>query len=56
MPLHHQPALEPWLPAGLSLPAAEAAAREVLCLPLYPQLAESQVDTVCAAVRALFGD
>jgi dTDP-3-amino-3,4,6-trideoxy-alpha-D-glucose transaminase len=55
IPLHQQPALLPMMPAGLSLPAAEAAAREVLCLPLYPQLEESQVDEVCQAVRAFYG-
>jgi dTDP-4-amino-4,6-dideoxygalactose transaminase len=56
IPLHQQPALVPLLPAGLSLPASEAASREVLCLPLYPQLAESQVDEVCEAVRGFYGD
>ncbi|HET9766143.1 MAG TPA: DegT/DnrJ/EryC1/StrS family aminotransferase [Thermoanaerobaculia bacterium] len=56
IPLHQQPALVPLLPAGLSLPASEAAAREVLCLPLYPQLSESQVDEVCDAVRGFYGD
>jgi dTDP-4-amino-4,6-dideoxygalactose transaminase len=56
IPLHQQPALVPLLPAGLSLPAAEAAAREVLCLPLYPQLGEPQVDAVCEAVRGFYGD
>jgi len=56
IPLHQQPALVPLLPAGLSLPSSEAAAREVLCLPLFPQLVESQVDAVCDAVRAFYGD
>jgi len=56
IPLHQQPALVPLLPAGLSLPAAESAAREVLCLPLYPQLSETQVDEVCEAVRGFYGD
>jgi dTDP-4-amino-4,6-dideoxygalactose transaminase len=56
IPLHRQPALAPLLPAGLALPESEAAAREVLCLPLYPQLTESQVDEVCASVRAFYGD
>jgi dTDP-3-amino-3,4,6-trideoxy-alpha-D-glucose transaminase len=56
IPLHLQPALLPLLPVGLELPASEAASREVLCLPLYPQLSESQVDEVCAAVRAFYGD
>lgn len=56
IPLHQQPALASLMPAGLSLPAAEAAAREVLCLPLYPQLSESQVDAACEAVRGFYGD
>jgi dTDP-4-amino-4,6-dideoxygalactose transaminase len=55
IPLHQQPALASTVPAGLSLPASEAAAREVLSLPLYPQLVESQVDEVCEAVRAFYG-
>ena len=56
IPLHQQPALVALLPSGLSLPASEAASREVLCLPLYPQLSESQVDEVCDAVRGFYGD
>jgi len=56
IPVHQQPAMQELLPSGLELPAAEAAAREVLCLPLFPQLAEAQVDEVCACVRAFFGD
>ena len=55
IPLHEQPALAAVM-KGVELPAASAAAREVLCLPLFPQLAESQVDEVCAAVRAFYGD
>jgi dTDP-4-amino-4,6-dideoxygalactose transaminase len=56
IPLHRQPGLASVLPAGLELPASEAAAREVLCLPLFPQLGEGKVDEVCAAVRSFFGD
>ncbi|HXT21642.1 MAG TPA: DegT/DnrJ/EryC1/StrS family aminotransferase [Thermoanaerobaculia bacterium] len=56
IPLHQQPALAAHVPPDLELPASEAAAREVLSLPLYPQLLESQVDEVCAAVRDFFGD
>jgi aminotransferase EvaB len=34
-----------------SLPAAEAAAREVFSLPLYPSLADVEQDAVCCALR-----
>ncbi len=51
--LHQQPAL-----AGLgeppSLPHAEAAAREVLCLPIFPELTNEEVDRVVAAVRDFY--
>jgi dTDP-4-amino-4,6-dideoxygalactose transaminase len=36
-------------------PCAEAAAREVLALPLYPELSDAAVAAVCAAVRAWAG-
>ncbi len=51
VPLHLQPCYA-WM--GLregSFPEAERAAREVLSLPLYPELTDGQVDRVCAAVR-----
>jgi dTDP-4-amino-4,6-dideoxygalactose transaminase len=32
-------------------PVAEQAAREVLCLPMYPELSRPQIEQVCAAVR-----
>jgi dTDP-4-amino-4,6-dideoxygalactose transaminase len=53
IPLHLQPAF-----AGLGgrpgdLPLSEAAAREVLSLPLYPELGDAQVREVAAAVREL---
>ena len=55
-PLHKLPAME-----GLvdvqdgNLPVSTAAAREVLCLPIYPELTNEQVDRVCAEVRRFFG-
>jgi dTDP-4-amino-4,6-dideoxygalactose transaminase len=34
-----------------SLPAAEQAAREVLSLPMYPELTEAQIRQVADAVK-----
>ena len=55
-PLHHQPAM-----AGLTaardgdLPVATAAAREVLCLPVFPELTNEELAAVAEAVRSFFG-
>lgn len=51
IPLHKQPVYEKDF-GGLSLPASEAAAREVLSLPIYPQLAPEQLRHVAATLRA----
>ena len=37
-------------------PVATAAAREVLCLPIFPELTNDEVETVCAAVRDFFAE
>ena len=55
IPLHLQSAYA-WM--GLkegSFPQAERAAREVLSLPLYPEMIEAQVDRVCEALRDAVG-
>jgi UDP-N-acetyl-3-dehydro-alpha-D-glucosamine 3-aminotranferase len=51
IPLHRQPVFEKEFGA-LSLPAAESAAREVLSLPIYPQLDDGQLRHVAATLRA----
>ena len=38
-----------------AFPEAEKAAAEVLSLPLWPEMADDQVDEVCAAVAAFYG-
>jgi dTDP-4-amino-4,6-dideoxygalactose transaminase len=54
-PLHRQPALA-GLPGGVpELPAAERAAREVLCLPMFPELEPAEAERAAAEVRAFFG-
>jgi UDP-N-acetyl-3-dehydro-alpha-D-glucosamine 3-aminotranferase len=51
IPLHRQPVYEQEF-GGLSLPSAEAAAHEVLSLPIYPQLTDAQIRHVCETLRA----
>jgi dTDP-4-amino-4,6-dideoxygalactose transaminase len=51
IPLHRQPVFEKEF-GGVKLPAAEAASREVLSLPIYPQLSEAQIAHVSETLRA----
>ncbi len=51
IPLHLQPAFKRG--AGVGLPHAEAAAREVVSLPLHPHLAEEAVNLVCDVIESL---
>lgn len=53
-PIHHQPALAGAVDRAAALPHAEAAARELLCLPVFPELTEAEVEAVCTAVRGFF--
>lgn len=50
VPLHRQEVYAADNP-GASFPAAEAAAEQVLSLPMYPELAEEQIDEVVRVVR-----
>ena len=50
MPLHRQPVYEAFH-RDLALPAAEAAARRVLSLPINPLLDEASVARICARIR-----
>ena len=50
LPLHRQPAYEP-SNRGLTLPAAEAAAKSVLSLPIHPLLEDQAIDRICACIQ-----
>ncbi len=50
IPLHRQPVYEKEF-GGLSLPASEAAAREVLSVPIYPQLTDQQLQHIAGTLR-----
>ena len=56
IPMHTQPYLGPVLGDGVDpgrFPAAETAFEQIVSLPLYPALADHQVDRACAAIAAL---
>jgi dTDP-4-amino-4,6-dideoxygalactose transaminase len=55
LPLHLQPCFAYLGYKAGSCPEAERAAGEVLSLPIYPELTQSQLDEVIAAVRAFYG-
>ena len=53
--MHKQAAFKKFLPGGSqSLPVCEALEREVLSLPMYPELADSQVERVVSAVSKFY--
>jgi len=55
LPLHLQPCFAYLGYAEGQCPEAEKAAKEVLSLPVFPELATAQLDEVIAAVRGFFG-
>ena len=50
VPVHLQPAYAGRLPGSDALPETEAAARQVLSLPMFPELTDEQVRITAAAV------
>lgn len=55
LPLHLQPCFAYLGYTEGQCPEAEKAAKEVLSLPVFPELATAQLDEVIAAVRGFFG-
>ncbi|HVS12202.1 MAG TPA: DegT/DnrJ/EryC1/StrS family aminotransferase [Planctomycetota bacterium] len=55
-PVHLQEAAREWGYGPGDFPAAEALAREVLCLPIHPFLSDADVERVAEAVLELAGD
>jgi dTDP-4-amino-4,6-dideoxygalactose transaminase len=56
LPLHLQPCFEYLGYSEGAFPVSEQAAKEVISLPIYPELATSQLDEVISAVREFYGN
>jgi dTDP-4-amino-4,6-dideoxygalactose transaminase len=54
IPCHHQPAVRHLPP--VSLPQTERVVREILSLPIFPDLDDASVDAVAAAIREFFAN
>lgn len=54
VPVHLQPAYKNRFPGSDNLAKTERAAKEVLSLPIYPELTDSEVQTVIDAVKGFF--
>jgi dTDP-4-amino-4,6-dideoxygalactose transaminase len=54
VPLHRQPCFASLGYREGSLPVTERAAREVISLPIYPELTRAQLDAVVAAIREFY--
>lgn len=55
LPLHLQPCFGELGYREGDLPAAERLCREVLSLPVYPELGEARIERVAAAIREFYG-
>ena len=53
-PMHKQPVYRNNVIAGDSLPVTEQVARELIALPVHPEMDDSQIDYVLTAIEDLF--
>lgn len=56
VPIHLQPAWAAHRYRPASLPVTEAAAREILTLPLYPEMSPAQIEYVCDSLQRCWTD
>jgi len=50
IPIHRQPAYAELASSASRLPVTDRLAREILSLPMFPELTEAQIDRVCSAI------
>ena len=52
--MHKQPVYSHNSIAGLSLPVTEKVARELIALPVHPEMDDAQIDYVLTSIEELF--
>ena len=50
VPVHMQPAYKEKLCGAVSLPQCEHVVNQILSLPMYPELSDSQIDAICESL------
>ncbi len=53
-PVHLQPAMQPIRQKKLHLPVTNRLSREILSLPLFPEMKTTEVDRVCLAIQNFY--
>lgn len=54
VPLHRHPAFHPFVPSGVSLPAAERACREILSLPIGAHVRLASAERIASLIRRFY--
>ncbi|MCM8776316.1 MAG: DegT/DnrJ/EryC1/StrS family aminotransferase [Candidatus Omnitrophica bacterium] len=54
IPVHRQPPFKKILKRKVSLPVTERLTREIISLPIFPEMTEQEVDQVCDVIRKFY--
>jgi len=54
MPLHWQPAFQPFVSPDCSYPVAEEVSKEIISLPIFPEMTAAEIQAVTTAVRDFY--
>ena len=54
VPVHRQPIVRKYKTRKVPLPVTEKLSREVLTLPFYPGMTESEVDLIAQAIKKFY--
>jgi dTDP-4-amino-4,6-dideoxygalactose transaminase len=54
IPLHLQPAYQPLAESGTRFPVAEKVSKEIISLPMFPELEDKEIETITSALVEFF--